>query len=184
VGDYRFDVRYDSGLVALQSTASDGAVTDIVPVRPHSRRRDDRAEPALLRRGRAAAGFWGTRLRTTSTGGVKLTGGFRAGSRWLRRGVAITYRPAGCGLRESLATRRGDRIQRTLWTRGRPHLDAARRVLTDSAQQVALGARPRSIEFRGGYASGAEQHLMRVRMIFAGTGKPLTIDYCPRSRPL
>jgi hypothetical protein len=181
VGDYRFDVRYDSGLVALQSTPPGGPATDVIPARPHSRRRDDRAEPVLLR-GRDAAGFWGTRLRTTAGGGVDLTGGFRAGARWLRRGVTIAYRPMGCGLRESLPTRRGDHIERTLWTRGKPHVTGS--TLRDSAQRVTLGTRPTRIEFRGGYASGSEQHLVRVRMSFSGTGKPLTIDYCPRGRPL
>lgn len=183
VGDYRFDVRYDSGLVALQSTPAGAAPSDIVPSRPHSRRRDDRAEPVLLRGG-AAGGFWGTGLHATGAGGVDLIGGFRAGQRWLRGGVRVTYRPAGCGLRESLATRRGDRIQRTLWTRGRPRVTNGGRTLTDSAQQLTLGARPRQISFRDGYASGDEQRLTRVRMLFAGTGKPLTIDYCPRNRPL
>lgn len=178
VGDYRSDVRYDGGLVALQSTAPGGPPADIVPARPHSRRRDDRAEPVLFHAGRAFR-FWGTRLRTTSAGGVDLTGGFRAGSRWLRRGVRVTYRPAGCGLRESLATRRGDRIQRTLWTRGRPRISGGGRILTDRGQRVTLGSRPRRISFRGGYASGAEQQLTRVQMLFAGSGRPLTTDYCP-----
>jgi hypothetical protein len=131
-----------------------------------------------VRRGRTA-GFWGTRLRTRSGGGVDLTGGFRAGARWLRRGVRITYRATGCGLRETLPTRRGDRIARTLWMRGRPHV--AGRLLSDSGEQVTLGQRPRSTSLRGGYASATEQNLTRVKMLFAGTGKPLTIDFCPRS---
>jgi hypothetical protein len=180
VGDYRRDVRYDSGLVALQNTLLG---EDVIPARPHSRRGDDRAEPVLVRRGQAG-GFWGTSLRTTTGGGVDLTGGFRAGSRWLRRGVRVTYRPRGCGLRQSLSTRRGDRIVATVWTRGRPRGTDGGRVRLDHAQRITLGARPRRTSFRGGYASGAEHNLTRVQLLFAGTGKPLTIDFCSRSAAL
>jgi hypothetical protein len=180
IGDYSGDVRYDSGLVALQSIAPDGTPANVLPLRPHSLGRGDRAEPELAR-GHLAARFWGTSLRTTGSSGVVLTGGYRAGKRWLRRRVAIRYDVQGCGLTESLPTHRGDRVQQALWFRGRPQTTGGGRVLTDARQRVALSVRPRRIVQRGGYASGTEQRLTMVELLFRGTGKPLIFSFCPRS---
>src|SRR5205085_2186593 len=148
------------------------------PARPHSRRADDHAEPLLLR-GRTAARFWGTSLHATRDGHVTLTGGFRAGRRWLRHGVAIRYAPSDCGgVRMTLPTHRGDRIEQALWLRAKGFERTSRgRLLVDDSEQVTLEARPRATSVRGGYASGAEQHLVRVKMRFAATGKPLVIDF-------
>jgi hypothetical protein len=178
VGDYHADVRYDSGLVSLESTPAGGAPTDVVPTRPHSLHRDDHAEPLLLR-GRIAARFWGTALHSNPHGGVTLTGGFRAGKRWLRRGVTIRYQPSGCGLRETLPTRRGDRIEQELWFRRAPHRSKDGLVLSDGVQRVMLTVRGRIGHPRYGYASGTEQHLTRVQLRFAGTGRPLELTFCP-----
>jgi len=178
VADYQADIRYDSGLVALESTPAGGAAVDVVPTRPHSLHSDDRAEPLLLR-GRVAARFWGTALHAHPSGGVTLTGGFRAGGRWLRRGVTIHYRPSGCGLTETLPTRRGDAIEQALWFRQAPHRSKHGLVLSDGVQRVTLGGRARIGRPRYGYASGAEQHLTRVNLRFVGTGKPLRLTFCP-----
>jgi len=176
VGDYSVDVRYDSGLVALESIAADGSATDVVPLRPHSRAPTDRAEPLLLRGG-ATGRFLGSNLRSLAGGAVTLTGGFRAGKRWLRRGVTLRYEPAGCGLRTTLPTRRGDRIEQSLWFRGRPH--RAGDGLSDARQRVVLSQRPSALSLQPGYASGAEAHLVRVRLRFRGTGRPLAMTFCP-----
>jgi hypothetical protein len=178
VGDYRRDVRYDSGLVALQSITHEGSAADILPRRPHSLRTDDHADPQLVH-GRLRARFWGTGLRTTSAGAVTLSGGYRAGSRWLRRGVAIRYAPSGCGLEMSLPTRRGDRLEQTLWMRARPRATAAGRTLVAPGEQVELSSKPSAISTRGGYASGTEARLTRVTLRFKGNGKPLTFTFCP-----
>jgi hypothetical protein len=182
VGDYSHDIRYDSGLVALESAPTDGAPFDVIPTRPHPQRGDDRAEPVLVRSGMAAR-FWGTSLHATPHGNVTLNGGFRAGARWLRRGVAIRYDPSPCGgVRMTIPTRRGDRIEQALWLRANGFARSSQgRVLADRSEQVILSARPRSASPRRGYASGAEQRLTRVRMAFAGTGAPLALDFCPRS---
>lgn len=182
VGDYSQDIRYDSGLVALQSTPTDGAPFDVIPTRPHSRRGDDRAEPVLVR-GAVAARFWGTSLRASPNGNVTLNGGFRAGARWLRGGVAIRYDPSPCGgVRMTIPTRRGDRIDQALWIRSNGFARSSHgRILADRAEQITLNVRPRATSMRRGYASGAEQRLTRVRMRFAGTGARLTFTFCPRN---
>ena len=180
VGDYRADVRYDSGLVALQSIAQDGTAADILPRRPHSRRADDHADPQLLR-GRLRARFWGTGLRTGAGGSVAVSGGYRSGSRWLRRGVAISYAPAGCGLQMSLPTHRGDRLELAFWMRARPRATDRGRTLTAPGERLTLSSRPSATSMRGGYASGTEARLTRVTMRFSSTGKPLTFTLCPQA---
>ena len=176
VGDYRDDVRYDSGLIALEAIDLAGPPAAIIPLRPHQLRGDDRSAPVLLR-GRGAGRFWGTRLRAAADA-VELSGGFRAGDRWLRRGVRIRYEPTGCGLRETIPTRRGDRLVRMLWFRGSPKRSSGGTVLSDGVQRVTLSAAPTASAKRAGYASGTESRLTRVALRFRGTGKPLTFTYC------
>ena len=178
VGDYSIDVRYDSGLVALDAIRPDGTAVPIVPSRPHSLSTGDRAEP-LLTVGRATGRFWGTSLRALAAGGTALTGGFRAGARWLRRGVTLRYAPTRCGLSMSIPTRAGDRIEQSLWFRGSPRTDATGTVLDDGSQRVTLSDRPTAVSRESGFASGTEAHLRRLRLDFRGTGKPLVLNFCP-----
>ena len=177
VGDYSVDLRYDSGLVGLEPIDKDGTPGQILPSRPHSLAPGDRAEP-LLHRGRATGRFWGTSMRSLPGGGVALTGGFRAGRRWLRRGVTLRYQPAGCGLRVTIPTRRGDRLEESLWFRGTPVISAGRTTLADRAQTVAVSPPPTSIARQTGFASGTVARLVRVRLRFRGTGQPLTATFC------
>ena len=53
-------------------------------------------------------------------------------------------------------------------------------LVTDPLQQLTLGTRPSRMSWRAGYASGTDVALTRVQMSFAGTGRPLTFNFCPR----
>jgi hypothetical protein len=76
-------------------------------------------------------------------------------------------------------TRRGDRLEQSLWVRGRPRVAAGGSVLSDARQTVTLSARPGRRATEGQYASGAETHLVRAQLRFAGTGRPISFTFCP-----
>src|SRR5205823_4773284 len=118
------------------------------------------------------------RLSNLPGDGVALTGGFRAGSRWLRRGVTLRYQPAACGLRMTIPTRRGDRIEQSLWFRGMPRISSGGTVLSDRLQRATISPRPAILPRQSGFASGTEARLVRARLRFRGSGKPITVTYC------
>ena len=169
-GQYSDDMRYDAGLVALKRIAPDGSVSEVVPLRPRSAQLP--GVGPLLRGGR----LWGTHL-SLRAGAALLTGGFRRGDRWLRRGVRVRYEPVPCGLRVTLPTRRGDRLQQSFFFRGRPRVSRHGRLLSDGTQAISL-SRPAHVGLRPGYTSGAEVGLVRARLRLRGDGRPLRITYC------
>jgi hypothetical protein len=108
---------------------------------------------------------------------VTIGGGFRtAGGRIVRRGGRFVFRPVGCGVKATWATRRGDRFEYSVFFTDRPEVSG--RVLTGDGQRVTLSD-DAAVSLESGYASGTDASLVRARLRFgAASGKPLSVTVC------
>jgi hypothetical protein len=162
------NLRYDFGLVALKRFEN-GAWRDVIPLRPVGH---GSAGPNLLADGRT----WipsGTRTTFLPGGAVEITGGFRLGRRWIRRGVHFQVRPVSCGVELSVAARPGDRFQFSAFLRGGAWLEpktgtflSPTQVFAPSLAPVAEWIDPRL------YASASDADLTRVRFQVASEAEP------------
>jgi hypothetical protein len=180
--DFSRDLRYDFGVISLEARGADGAWRDVLRLRPHVLGRDG-AGPNLLR-GRTVYRPYGRRLRASQGGSTSVDVRFRDGAqRTLPYATTIRYQPVRCGVRTIVPTRRGDRVEYSVFvkavsatsdpTRHRI-LDAAQQVMFDQAAQVTIGRRH--------YSSGRDADLVRARIHFApSTGKPIAITITGRA---
>lgn len=106
------DLRYDFGVLALKRRGG-GGWHDAMPVRPTSRSDDpmDSAGPILLRDGRRGVPV-GTSASLRRDGSLSVRMNFVSRSAGvLARGVAMQFKPTGCGVRLDVRGRRGDRFE-------------------------------------------------------------------------
>ena len=171
------DLRYDFGLVAVKVRGDDGTWRTL-PVRPRRERESDTAGPILRRGGRRGVPE-GRRLRVDGRGAVTVTGGYRRGRRWLRRGVRFRFTPTGCGVRLRAPRRAGDAFEYSAFFSAAP-TKAPDRV-AGAGQELSFGPRA-STRVQRGYASDLDPRLFRARMRFArATGAtPLSVTTCAR----
>ena len=169
-GIYDLDVRYEGGLVALKRLGA-GGWRDVAPLRPIGRLPYGTVGPAL----RVPGGLARFEGRGLSAAGDRVTvrGRYRLRSgRVVRRGALLRYEAVECGVRMTVATRRGDRVRQSLFFGGRPD------GLADARQAVRT-SRDASVRVRGGYASGADPSLWRARLAYAPAGRaPLRVTFC------
>jgi hypothetical protein len=180
--DFSRDLRYDFGLIALKARGTDGAWRDVLRLRPHILGRES-AGPNLLH-GQTVYRPYGRRLRATQDGSTSVDVRFRgAAHRSLPYAATIRYQPVRCGVRTIIPTRRGDRVEYSVFlkaasaaadpTRHRIH-DAAQEVTFHQAAQVTIGRRR--------YSSGRDAGLVRARIRFApGTGQPVALTITGRA---
>ena len=171
------DIRYDAGVHALKAVRSDGSWADVMRLRPKTQSRVDSAGPWLIRGARRGRPFGG-RMELDPNANLTFAGsGFRANTgRWVRRGVVIRHEPTGCGVRIVVPRRAGDGFEYSVFFRRRPNI-APQRVV-DREQDVRM-SQPARVSVEGGYTSGIDPRLVRVRMKFApAAAQELAITIC------
>lgn len=171
------DIRYDAGVHALKTIRSDGSWDDVMRLRPKTQVRVDSAGPWLIRGGSRGRPFGG-RMDIDPNANLTFAGsGFRANTgRWVRRGVVIRHEPVGCGVRMVVPRRPGDGFEYSVFFRRRPNVAPLRVV--DREQDVRFSQAAR-VSFEGGYTSGIDPRLLRVRLRFApAAAGELAITIC------
>lgn len=174
------DLRYDFGLIALK-VRQGGVWTGVVRARPKTNQAFDSAGPTLVTASQIGLPR-GERLRVRR-GTVVVAGGYRTPDRkWLRQSVTWTYRAVPCGVKLTFFAIAGEYYQYSVFLRrdaGRPSLRG--RTLVGGTSKVLFTYRPVSILRRGGYASGNDASLTRVRLtLFAPKTGPMSITTCRR----
>ena len=152
------DLRYDVGLAAAKIRTAKGW-QDLTPVKPMTTGVRDSGGPVLHAPGQV--GFpYGTAIEARKDGSVLVTGGWRTASGvWLRRG-AFRYVPTRSGVSVSVPCRAGDRFEYSVFAVA-PQVDG--RTVQDGERRTTVSADAVS-EVAGGYASGAQRTLARVRL--------------------
>ena len=173
--DHTHDLRYDSGLLGLQTLGADGAWRVVQPAPPLTERFDS-AGPALRDRGRLARAVGRGDLEVRGNGTIVLPARFAPHhGRPLRRTARIRFQPAGCGARIIIPARRGERWEYSAFFAGAP---AARNgEISDGRRRVRF-THPARVRFSGGYSSGLDARLKRARIAFAPATGPIVIELC------
>lgn len=170
--DHSKDLRYDFGLVALQSRQPDGSWRSVVRPRPRTSHRDS-AGPVVVGEDGVRYFPTGARLRIGPDGSVFTKIGFRdRRGRVLSGTMAARYEPVACGVRVWLRgeLRRRDRVELSAFLRPKAARAGVGAVI-DTVQRVAFDRRA-DVRLEPGYASGLDSRLVRARVTFApGVGR-------------
>jgi hypothetical protein len=171
------DLRYDFGLVALESRRRDGTWRDVMPVRPHTTGAADGAGPVLRSNGR-----WGLpdgrRIRR-SPNGIAVTGGYRTShGQPIKGGMRLSVARHACGVAVRFRVAAGDQVEYSVFLRENGRIRRSRRSATDGVQAITFPA-DAAVHTRGSYSSGSDPRLKRLVLTFgARRTRTVEIGFC------
>jgi hypothetical protein len=165
------DLRFDFGLVAAQRLGG-GAWRQVVPIRPYTVGAPDSAGPVLLAGGRRGLPL-ARRPVIGDDGSLALSVSFRtlAGD-FLARDRPVGFRPAGCGVEQSVGGPAGQLYELSLFFPGTPRRSGNSLGGGGVSATFSRGFEPAGEQ--AGLLSGAER-LTRVRVRVAS---PFTLRFC------
>jgi hypothetical protein len=158
------DLRYDFGLIAMETRGVDGSWTPVMPLRPHTSGRGRSAGPVLHLAGRRGIPH-GTRMRFGAHGSIAVTGQWRTpAQRTVRGGMRYSVTPSSCGVVVRFAVPRGAVVDHSVFLRS-SQVRHGRGMLADGVQVVRFPAGVR-VRLKRGFSSGSDPRLTEARLRF------------------
>jgi hypothetical protein len=174
------DLRYDFGLVAMETRRADGTWVPVLPLRPHTTGREHTAGPVL----RAAGGVGlpeGTRTRLGSDGRVTVEGAWRTlHGGVVRSGLRYSVAPSGCGVAIRFRVPGGAEVDYSVFLRDSSPISRKRGLLSDGVQVVRFPASAR-VKIVRGYSSDADPRVAEAKLRFgARRARTVQLSVCAR----